>query len=504
MRFRADVWGPTGMTDRPPPRRVAIIGGGIAGLAAAHRLTELAPGANMVLLEAGDRLGGIIGTLRQDGFLIERSADSFITNIPWAIDLCRRIGLADQLIPTSAAHRGAMVVAHGKLRRVPNGFLLMRPERLWPVLRSPILSVSGKLRLACERFVPARREATDESVASFARRRLGAEAYQRLVQPLVGGIYTADPEQLSLQATLPRFAEMERRHGSLSRAARLDRNAEADSGGIPADAGARYSMFVAPREGLTALVEAIAARLPQGCVRLNTAVSRIERSENKWRLSYSPQGTNGPTEQWEVDCVVIATPAATAVRLLDELDPTLAGELAGIESAGCAIVALGYQRSQFAHSLDCFGFVVPAVERRRILSASFSSVKFPGRAPDGKVLIRVFLGGALQEDLLALDDDRLRAVAEQELRDLLGIEGNAGLSQVYRWRQAMPQYYLGHIDRVQRINDRLSRLPGLTLAGNAYHGVGIPHCIQSGEQAAEQSLHETKSTAAQSPGRTGG
>ncbi len=459
----------------------------------------------MTLLEAGDRLGGIIDTIRDDGFLIERSADSFITNAPWAIDLCRRIGFADHLIPTEAVHRGAMVVAHGKLMRVPDGFLLMSPQRLWPVIQSPILSLRGKLRLACERFVPARRDDSDESVAAFARRRLGREAYERLVQPLVGGIYTANPEKLSLAATMPRFSEMERRHGSLIRAGRADRHSgETDSAGLPEDAGARYSMFVAPREGLTGFVEAIGARLPPGSARLNTMVSQIERVGDKWRISCHPNSAVEKAEQLVVDCVIIATPATAAGRLLSNVDSTLAEELAAIEFAGCAIVALGYERSQIAHPLDRFGFVVPAIERRRILSASFSSVKFPGRAPPGKVLIRVFLGGALQEDMLALEDGQLRVVAEDELRDLLGIAGRPSLSHVFRWPRAMPQYHLGHVERLKRITQRMAQLPCLALAGNAYHGVGIPNCIQCGEQAAQRVLNEIKSTAASSPGGTGG
>ncbi len=242
--------------------RIVVIGSGMAGLAAAHRFTELAPGANVTLLEAGARLGGIIGTIREGGFLIERSADSFITNVPWAIDLCRRIGFADQLIPTEAVHRGAMVMSHGKLMRVPDGFLLMSPQRLWPVIRSPILSLRGKLRLVCERFVPTRRDETDESVAAFARRRLGREAYERLVQPLVGGIYTANPEKLSLAATMPRFAEMERRHGSLIRAGRADRQSgEAVATGLPEDAGRGTACLWLRARALPVLWK----RLARGC-----------------------------------------------------------------------------------------------------------------------------------------------------------------------------------------------------------------------------------------------
>jgi oxygen-dependent protoporphyrinogen oxidase len=503
-------------------KRIAIIGGGISGLAAAYRAHELDPTASVTLFEATDRLGGILRTVRQDGFLVEQSADSFITTVPAAVDLCRRIGFADQLIPTGSENRGAMVVARGKLQRVPAGFVLMSPRALWPVLRSPILSWRGKLRVACEGFVKARRPASSdndgESVASFARRRLGREAFERLVQPLVGGIYTADPEKLSLAATLPRYLEMERKHGSMARAIRAMLKAESarrkaerhpharplpegEGGnwqavrGSEGESGARYSMFVAPRDGLSTLVDAIAARLPSDCPRLNSAVQRIERVSGQWSVvsGQSAPGSSEGSGQMELfDGVIVATSASATAKLLAGVDPSLAGELAAIEAAGSAIVALGYNRDQIAHPLDSFGFVVPAIERRRILSASFSSVKFPGRAPDGKVLIRVFLGGALQSEMLELSDDQLRRTAEEELRDLLGIRGGACLSLVFRWPASMPQYHLGHLDRIGRINRQLSQLPGLALAGNAYEGVGIGQCIHSGEEAAERVLAEFK------------
>jgi protoporphyrinogen/coproporphyrinogen III oxidase len=492
------------------PRKIAIIGGGIAGLAAAHRATELAPHAEVTLFEASDRLGGILRTVRQDGFLIEQSADSFITNVPAAIDLCRRIGFADQLIPTNPENRGAMVVAHGKLERVPAGFVLLAPEQIGPVLRSPILSLRGKLRFLSERFVAARHSDEDESLAAFARRRYGDEVFQRLVQPLVGGIYTADPEKLSLAATLPRFQQMERAYGSLIRAARANRKQgtkRADGEAIVvSDSGARYSMFVAPREGLSSMVQAIAGRFTKICIRLNNQVKRVDHAGSKWRIQHSPivqvgetspgvapsskppTGTVGLNSQSEFDAMIVATPAPIAATLLVNASPLLATELAAIEYAGSAIVVLGYERDQVSHLLDSFGFVVPAIENCRILSASFSSVKFPGRAPVGKVLIRVFLGGAMRGELLELDDGQLGRIAEEELRDLLGISGGPCLSQVYRWRASMPQYHLGHLARLKRINDCIANLPGLALAGNAYEGVGIPQCIRSGEQAAKRIL----------------
>ncbi len=378
-------------------KRIAVIGGGIAGLAATHRVTELMPAAEVVVFEASDSLGGVLGTINEDGFLIETSADSFISNPPWAVDLCRRIGFADQLISTNTANRGAMVLAHGKLEPVPEKFLLMVPERLRPIFTSHILSWRGKLRLACERFVPPRHGDDDESVAAFARRRLGSEAFERLVQPLVGGIYTADPEKLSLAATLPRFIAMEQQYGSLRCAVKAKQKAEGgrrkaeqtitedrrgtrdelDDLGASGDAGARYSMFVAPREGMSSFVATLSARLPSASVRLNTKIERIEPIDGQWSVA-GGQSNSGSGELF--DSLIIATPAAVAASLLSSVDGELARELSLIEYAGCAIAVLGYDRAQIRHPINSFGFVVPAVEGRSILSASFSSVKFPGRA----------------------------------------------------------------------------------------------------------------------------
>ena len=250
-------------------RRIAVIGGGIAGLAAAHRLVELDPTCNITLLEASDRLGGVLSTVERDGFQVERSADNFITTIPWGINLCTRLGLTDQLIQTNSAFRRTFVVHNGRLYRLPEGFLMMAPTRMWPLAVTPLLSPLGKLRAAMEYFIPARKDESDESMAGFVRRRLGREVFDRLVEPLVSAVYAADMEKLSLLATLPRFREMERQHGSLIRAMQRQKKLQPKGG---AESGARYSMFVTLRDGLTSIVDAIAKRLPEDSVRLNSRV----------------------------------------------------------------------------------------------------------------------------------------------------------------------------------------------------------------------------------------
>jgi oxygen-dependent protoporphyrinogen oxidase len=308
---------------------------------------------------------------------------------------------------------------------------------------------------------------------------LGREAFDRLVQPLVSGIYTADADKLSLAATLPRFIEMERRHGSLIKAALRERS---DS---PTDSGARYSLFAAPRDGMSSFVAALAARLPPGCVRLNAPVARIEpTSAGAWNVCLA---SDGAAHSEIFNAVIVATPAPLAARLVEGVDAGLAALLRSIPYAGAAIALAGYLRQQIGRPLDGFGFVVPTIDGRRILSASFSSMKFAGRAPPDRVLLRVFLGGAARPDLVEASDGAIRTIVQEELGELLEVRGEPELFEVVRWPQAMPQYHLGHVERVAQIENRLeTACPGLALAGNAYHGVGIPHCIHDGEAAAER------------------
>lgn len=455
-------------------RRIAVIGGGITGLAAAHRLIELAPRARVKLFDAGERLGGVLRTERLDGYLVELSADNFITNMPWGVDLCRRLGLAEQLLPTREAQRRAYVVRRGKLLPVPLGFHLLAPSRVWPIARSPLLSWQGKVRLLCEPLVRRRREIDDESLASFARRRLGREAFDRIVQPLVAGIYTADAERLSMAAALPRFVEMERQSGSLMRAAWRSRQADAT-----AASGARYGLFVAPREGMSSLVDALCRRLGERGVERGGEVTDLMRADELWSVTAADQRES-------FDAVLLALPAHAAARLVQKTSEELASALETIPYAGSAIVVAAYARERIAGALEGFGFVVPAVERRHILAASFSSSKFDGRAPDGRVLIRAFLGGAERPEQLELDDETLVKRTEADLAELLGVRGPPELTRVVRWPRSMPQYHVGHLAVVDRIEKLAARWPSLALAGNAYHGVGVPNCIHSGEQAAER------------------
>jgi oxygen-dependent protoporphyrinogen oxidase len=460
----------------------AIVGGGISGLAAAWRIHEVAPELKFQLFERQSRVGGILETCQQDGFLIEKSADSFITDQSRILEFCRRLGIENQLLPTTATKRRAYVVSGGRLVGIPSGFHIMGGKRIWPILSSPLLSIAGKLRLLCEPFIPRRAdEADEESLAEFATRRLGREAFERLVQPLVGGIYTADADKLSVAAALPRFVEMEKRFGSISRGLRRSRQAADRLENN--ESGARYGLFVAPREGVGQLVNTLAARLPEESVRRKSPVTGLGHNQDgTWRLQIGDQNERVCRK------LILATAAYQSAKLLATVDSGLAEELEKIPYASCAVVCLGFRREQFGSAPPGFGFVVPKIEKRRILAASFSSNKFPQRAPDDHVLVRVFMGGACQQELMDLSDGELVQIALAELCELLDITGRPVSEHFARWSRAMPQYHLGHLGRVSRIEKRTAAIGNLALIGNAFHGVGIPQCIETAQKAVERLL----------------
>jgi len=493
-------------TDPSTARRIAVIGGGIAGLAAAHRIVELDPHCELTLFEAGPRLGGVLATVHEQGFQVEQSADNFITTVPWGVNLCQRLGLGDQLVQTNPAYRRTFVVRRGRLHRLPEGFLMMAPTRLWPLAVTPILSPLGKLRAALEYFIPPRASQTDESMAAFVRRRLGREAFDRLVEPLVSAVYAADLEKLSVLATLSRFREMECTYGSLIRAMRHQTRTRPAAS---RESGARYSMFVTLQDGLSSLVDAIAARLPRGVVQLNMPITRIERCGDGWRVWAEGRGTRdgGRGERstknnedavaipsspaphpspLDFNALILATPSPVAAKLLQPIDAALAADLASITHSGTAILSLGYASDQIGHRLDGMGAVVPAIEKSPILACSFSSRKYPHRAPEGKDLLRVFVGGARRPELAERDDGPLRSLVLDELSRLLRIWGEPCYSNIAHWPGTMPQYHVGHNELIARIEGRVAALSNLALAGNAYHGVGLPDCIHGGELAAER------------------
>jgi oxygen-dependent protoporphyrinogen oxidase len=463
--------------------KLAVVGGGIAGLAAAHRAVEMARERGLTLelalFEAGDRVGGTIQTERHEGFLVEYGPDSFLSEKPWALALCRRLGIEDRLIRTDDRFRRTYVAFRGRLHPLPDGFQLLAPTRLGPFLRSGLFSWSGKLRMAMDLVLP-RGGDPDESLGGFVSRRLGREALERVAQPLVAGIYTADPDVLSLAATMPRFLELERRERSVILGLwRTARRAPAEAAGA---SGARWSLFVTFAEGMEELIRALAARLPSDAIRLKERVTSVTREGGGWRLGMADGSAAA------ADGVIIATESHQAGRMLRYADPALSLLLDGIAYASSATVTLGWRRADIPHPLDGFGFVVPQVERRPIIACTFSSVKYRGRAPGGFALLRVFVGGALNEAVLDGDDETLSRVARAELDELLGIQAPPLFSRVSRYPKAMPQYHVGHLARVEAIQGCLRAHPGLALAGGAYRGVGIADCVHSGEDAAARML----------------
>jgi len=457
--------------------RIVIIGGGISGLAGAHCVLELDPSAQVTILEASNRLGGTIYTEHRDGFLLERGPDSFISEKPHAIALAKRLGIESQLIQTNEEYRRSFIVRDGRLRTVPDGFQLMAPSRMWPFITSDIFSLAGKARMAADLLLPRKTTngSNDESLASFVRRRLGKEALARMAQPMVGGIYTADPETLSLRATLPRFLDMEQKHRSLI-LAMLRQGREQKTG----TSGARYSLFLSFNQGMQVLVDAV-TRINAN-FRVKTRAVAMRFDGQSWRIDTDKE------EQFKADAVCLAVPAYVAAGLLSDTNEQLAHKLRQIKYASTATINFGYRRAAIAHPLNGFGFVVPLVEKRSLIACTFSSVKFSGRAPDDHVLLRAFAGGALQPEIFALDESEMSRRVESDLRELLGISEDPRFIEVAKWERSMPQYEVGHLDRVNEIEALVNQIPGLALAGNAYRGAGIPDCIRSGEAAAEYLL----------------
>ena len=485
------------MVDYPEPiparQTVVVVGGGIAGLSAAHRLLQSPARPTVLLLESRNRVGGLLHTIHRDGFLIEEAADSIaVSQVPWVSKLCHEIGMDDQFVPTQECQHQALVQQRGRLLPIPPGFMLVAPTRIWPLVTTQVLTLFGKLRLALEPFIPAARDMPDESVAGFACRRLGRQAYERLVRPVVESIYSADPDHISLAAALPRFAEMERQFGSLYLAAR-----NASRKHRRADSGGSHSLAPqAPREGMSCIVEALARQLPDGTIKLNTRVEQIMRQNDKrWNIV----ATGDVPSTLIADSVILATPAEVAAQTIRSIDEGLAREL-DIEYSQTIHVTLGYKCRQLTRSITAHGVFVPKAARRRVRSMTLCSEKFPNRAPQGIAQIRAALTSPAADSsqgsesprgptpLPTLEHDELARIAAAEVAPLLGIQGTPIFHHVVHHRQALPQYQVGHLQRVARIESLLAAWPGLALAGASYRGIGVPQCIRSGQEAADQVL----------------
>ena len=468
-------------------KKIAIIGGGITGLATAFYLQEYTHGAvDITLIESAPRLGGKIASAQESGFVIDGGADSFLTRKTVMLDLCRKLGLEDQLVGSNSAKRTTYVWSRGHLHPMPEGMMLMAPTMVLPFLRSRLVSWRGKLRMGMEMFIPKRPKDEDESLASFVRRRLGKEALDKIAAPLMAGIFAADPEILSMQSTFPTFLEMERKHGSLLRGILQQKRAKERIPVRPGPKDVSPSMFMTLRGGLQQLVDAIVSRLHPQTVLLNRHVLSVTRDQEQYRIDLS----DGPCIL--ADEIVFATPAYVTANLIREIDPVLAMKLRAIRYVSTATVSLGFESSDINFPLDGFGFVVPHNENRQITACSWSSTKFNHRAPEGYALIRVFVGGARAEALAELDEAALVELAREELRAIMGITATPLLTRTYRWHKANPQYDVGHQARTADIDKIVAWHPGLHLAGAAYHGSGIPDCIQGAIKVAQSIARKTQ------------
>jgi oxygen-dependent protoporphyrinogen oxidase len=466
--------------------RIGIIGGGISGLAAAFELEEQrSAGADLdyVLYESSPRLGGVLRTEHIDGCLVEAGPDSFITEKPWATDLCRALGLGAQLIGSNDAVRKTYILTKGRLVEMPDGLMFMVPTKILPTGLSPLFSWKTKLRMTQELLLPPRAVADDkndhdESVAAFVERHYGSEMVDRLADPLLSGIYGGEAASLSVRAVLPRFAEMERTHGSLGRAmlaARKNgRNKMSAGPSKPAP-----PLFTSLKNGMQHLAETVVSRLSPTALLTNAPVQAIQREAESWVVSAGLQSD-------QFDSVVVALPAPAAAQVLRIVSPELAAELAAIQYSSSITVGLGYDRQVRQSLPPGFGFLVPRSEGKKLLAATFVHNKFPHRAPEDRALLRCFFAGRNAEDVWQLGDEQIIGIVRNELQQILGLRAEPLFARVYKWKSAMAQYGVGHLDRLDRIELLRQQLPGLALAGNAYRGIGVPDCIRSGRDAATQ------------------
>jgi len=471
-------------------KKVVIIGGGIAGLATAYSLCDLAAkedGLEITILEAKKKVGGNIQTESRDGFIIEGGPDCFLSEKPWAMALCRKLGLGEQLTPTNDRLRKTYVLSRGKLHELPEGVTLMIPTKIIPLAMSRLITTKGKLRMLLEIFIPKKKDDSDESLASFVRRRLGAEVLDKIAEPLVAGIHAADPETMSVRASFPKFVALEEEYGSLIRGMvkRMARFKKKMSATNPWEDRKKMTMFVTLRDGMSALIDTLADFITEKGVKIktDTTVKAIKKEKNgKYRVITNKDG------DITADAVVIAAPAHAAARLTRDIDRELSSVLGTIPFSSTATVTMAFKKVDIKKPLTGFGFVVPRSENRGIMASTWSSVKFDGRAPHGFVLIRCFVGGAKGGEYLKLNNKEMTAMVRGELKDIMGITAEPLFTRIYKWKKAMPQYTIGHEERVRHIEKKTARHKGLFLTGSSYHGIGIPDSIHGGEITAKKIL----------------
>lgn len=462
-------------------KRVAVIGGGISGIAAALKLAE-SNEVHFELFESTPRLGGVIETVYDGNYLIESGADNFATLLPHALKLSQRWNVDKELIQPNPSDRRAFVLNGRKLHPIPIGFSLMQPTLVWPILTSGTLSLRGKMRLLTEFMVPKNEEEQDESLEAFAIRRLGKEAFENLVEPIVCGIFTADPKKLSMRAAMPQFHAMEAKHGSLMKAHWAAVKTDAAAAAKKAS-GARYDQFMAPSSGMSAWIKDLAGHLPSENVHLETKVDSVAHADGQWIVETREK-------QHAFDGLVMATPAKQTSALLRGVSDDSAELVGQIEYASSVVAGIVLKKSEIGGRIDGFGMIVPSKEKRAALAISYTSNKYDGRVPEDEILLRVFMGGAANPERVDLSESAALQLALKEVRELLHWTGNKPTwAGVFYWKEAMPQYNLGHLDRLKELKTLLETWPTIQLCGAGYAGVGIPQCVRSGEDASERVMN---------------
>ena len=467
--------------------RVAIVGGGISGLAAAFALEQRRrAGVNLeyTLFESSSRLGGVLRTERIDGCIVEAGPDSFITEKPWATDLCRALGLGEQLIGSNDAERKTFILTRGRLVPMPDGLMFMVPTKILPTGFSELFSLKTKLRMTQELFHPPRAVDRDESVAEFVSRHYGPEMVDRLADPLLSGVYGGEAASLSVRAVLPRFADMERTHGSLGRAMLAARKKMKSGPRRPVP-----PLFTSLKDGMQHLAETAIAQLSPSSLVTNAPVQAIQRQADSWVVSAGFKSDS-------FDSVIIALPGQAAAEVLRIASPELSAELAAIQYSSSITVGLGYDRDVRQSLPPGFGFLVPRSEGKKLLAATFVHNKFPHRAPDDRALLRCFFAGVNAECVWTLSDDQIVNIVRTELQQILGLRAHPLFARVYKWKSAMAQYGVGHLDRLDRIERLRLQLANVALAGNAYRGIGVPDCVRSGTAAVAELVGNAPTAAA--------
>lgn len=473
------------------PPRVAIVGGGVTGLSVAYQLEQDSPqfdqGLHIDLLESSPRLGGKLHSVQIDDLLMEMGAESFLSRKTAAIDLCKELGIEDRLRGTRPEKKKTFIWHREQMHRLPEGLTGFVPGNIKSLFSTSLLNLSGKLRVAADFLIPARKSDADESLESFMTRRLGTQAYRRLVQPLLCGIYAADGSELSLEATYPELRSLERKHGSLIRGLqrkyKTARNQSSHEKKLPP--------FVTFPGGMSDLIDALGNQLQSTNIRHNCQVRDVQRSGGQWNLTLdSDNSTNSQIAGITYDAIIIACPAYVAADIIDETSPELAFQLRRIPHVSTAAANLWFDASKLKHELDGYGFVVPSTEQNGVTAVTWTSSKHYDRCPENKKLIRAYLGRAGAEISGNESDEDLLETVRRELKRFMDIEVEPDGYRIQRWIKGSPQYTLSHPDVLEQIGRQLKETPNLFLTGASYRGVGVPDCIREGRNTAKQAISQ--------------